>query len=296
MNYESEAKTLAAKIDNILNSAGLFFRTFHRGKSSNSLERKIKKNPGKYGPNKKIQDLIGIRVCLYFSDDIELAKSLLCNNFEYDSNSSTIDLPEITKFGPTRYNLIFKIPSEIFDSVSISPAIHGMIDQTFEVQIRTILSEGWHEVEHDLRYKFPEDWNDLNWGSRAFNGVFAALETSEWTMLKILDDQAHINYKNKNWPAMIRSKFRLRFSDHNLDDNIINWLDKNPKDAKTIYRTSREEIIAEILSLGKIPVTMNNLLYIHNMRFIKNEDLIKITPPYLIRLFESKKGNIVTKQ
>ncbi|MBK7959276.1 MAG: hypothetical protein IPK03_14995 [Bacteroidetes bacterium] len=30
---------------------------------------------------------------------------------------------------------------------------NSLVDSTFEVQLRTILSEGWHEIDHDLRYK-----------------------------------------------------------------------------------------------------------------------------------------------
>jgi putative GTP pyrophosphokinase len=287
MNYESEAKMVAKRIEDILNSAGIFFRIFHRGKNIQSLKRKIDSNPGKYGKFKKIQDLIGIRVCLYFSDDISLAKDLICNKFQYDPDSSSIDLPEKTEFGPTRYNLIFHIPKEISQSLDKS-TFDDVIDTTFELQIRTILSEGWHEVEHDLRYKFPQDWEDHEWASRAFNGVFAGLETSEWTMLKILDDQAHINYKNSNWPAMIRSKFRLRFSDHTLDPQLVDWLNKSPADAKALFRASREEAIADMLAIGNVPITMNNLLYIHNVRVARNEQVLRATPKFLLHLIESR--------
>jgi len=288
MNYDSEAKSVARRVEDILNSAGIFFRIFHRGKSYNSLRKKIDSNPGKYGAQKKIQDIIGIRICLYFSDDIRLAKDLVCGKFNYSAECSSIDIPEKTEFGPTRYNLIFQIPDEINRSMVIPEEVSPMIDRTFELQIRTILSEGWHEVEHDLRYKFPDDWINNDMASRAFNGVFAGLETSEWTMLKILDDQAHLNYKNRNWSAMIRSKFRLRFSDHTLDQVLINWLDSSPEDAKKLFRESREKVISYILSVGNIPITMNNLIYIHNIRSIKNADVLNATPKYLKRLIDSR--------
>lgn len=288
MSYESEAKTLARLVEGILNSAGIFFRIFQRGKSHQSLMRKIDNNPGKYGEDKKIQDIIGVRVCLYFSDDIDIAKELICQKFKYSPESSSIDLPKKTEFGPTRYNLIFKIPSGIAHGMDMPAKMEGVIDNTFELQIRTILSEGWHEVEHDLRYKFPDDWLNQDWASRAFNGVFAGLETSEWTMLKLLDDQAHVNYKIGNWPAMIRSKFRLRFSDHSLDQTLIDWLNNSPADAKALFRTNREDMISNILAIGNIPITMNNLLYLHNIRVAKNKEILQVTPKFLMRLVESR--------
>lgn len=290
MIFDVEARAIAKNIEEILGGVGIFFRIFYRGKSSDSLQKKIDKNPGKYGESKKIQDLIGIRVCLYFSDDIDLVKDLISKKFEYDHSSSTIDLPGETEFGPTRYNLIFKLPDALKQAMEVPASIRPVVDLTFEVQIRTVLSEGWHEVEHDLRYKYPNDWNDGDLASRAFNGVFAALETSEWTMLKILDDQAHSHYKNRDWKAMLRSKFRLRFSDQTIDQKLISWLDSSPNDAKNIFRASREDVISYIVELGRMPVTMNNILYLYNWRVIKNTSILDITPSYLLRLFEIRNG------
>jgi putative GTP pyrophosphokinase len=290
MNFEIEAKLISRRIEDILNSAGLFFRIFSRGKSVNSIRRKIQKNPGKYGEKKKIQDIIGIRVCLYFSDDIKLAKDLICKKFVYSAESSSIDIPQNTEFGPTRYNLIFKNPQDVSESIQFPAEIEKVIDNTFELQIRTILSEGWHEVEHDLRYKFPGDWDNNDFASRSFNGVFAALETSEWTMLKIIDDQAHSNYKIGNWPAMMRSKFRLRFSDHSLDDVLSSWLANNPDEAKSLFRSNREDMIGNILRIGNIPITMSNLIYLHNFLVARNKEILKITPKFLIRLIEASDG------
>ena len=72
-----------------------------------------------------------------------------------------------------------------------------LIDNTYEVQIRTILSEGWHEVEHDLRYKCKEEWNEFKEESRLLNGIYATLESSEWSMLTLFDRLSYSQYKNK---------------------------------------------------------------------------------------------------
>jgi len=138
MNFDVEAKSIAKKIEDSLSGAGIFFRIFFRGKSESSLAAKIENNPGKYGDGKKIQDLIGIRVCLYFSDDVELAKQLICGVFEYDKDSSTIDKPEKTEFGPTRFNLIYRMPPEMINSIGDGEYLAKYVDYTFEVQLRTI--------------------------------------------------------------------------------------------------------------------------------------------------------------
>ena len=36
-------------------------------------------------------------------------------------------------------------------NVDINEFDAALIDNTYEIQLRTVLSEGWHEVEHDLR-------------------------------------------------------------------------------------------------------------------------------------------------
>lgn len=61
-------------------------------------------------------------------------------------------------FMPTRLNLIFRMDDFCSrELVNVLKDIDGidssLIDCTYEIQLRTVLSEGWHEVEHDLRYK-----------------------------------------------------------------------------------------------------------------------------------------------
>lgn len=70
-----------------------------------------------------------------------------------------------------------------------------LIDETYEIQIRTILSEGWHEVEHDLRYKCKEEWNNFQEESRLLNGIYATLESSEWAMLTLFEKLSYSQYK-----------------------------------------------------------------------------------------------------
>lgn len=281
MSFDVEAKAISRKIESELSRIGIFHRIFYRSKTIESLKKKIQKSPGKYGKDKKIQDVIGIRVCLYFSDDIEVTNDLINELYNIDFSSSNIDKPEHDQFGPVRYNLVYDypdFPEENFTDIGI---YGDVVDKKFEVQIRTILSEGWHEVEHDLRYKFSEDWQDNSDASRALNGVFASLETSEITMLKIIEDQAYFHYKNQNWSAMIRSKFRLRFTDHRLDDEINKRLNDCPELAKAIYRFNRSELIAIFSKKIRIPITIKNVIYVINYMDMRDDALINSTPEFI---------------
>ena len=63
-------------ITEILTSCGLYFRIFSRVKSVESIASKLYR--GKYGTlnnPKKIQDLIGLRVILYYYDDLKIGRA-----------------------------------------------------------------------------------------------------------------------------------------------------------------------------------------------------------------------------
>jgi hypothetical protein len=64
------------------------------------------------------------------------------------------------------------------------------------------------------------DWEGNEVESRKLNGIYATLETSEWTMIKIFDELAYKHYK-KNWNSMLRQKFRLRLTAQELYPGVI---------------------------------------------------------------------------
>ena len=150
-HYKRILTSISHTIEQRFDKIGLLYRLFGRVKTDSSLKYKIQNNIGKYSKNKdgkKIQDIIGLRITLYFTDDLEIAISILKNLFEWNESSSNIDGFTHNTFDAKRCNLIFRLPeSECIDEYLDSD---GYCDNTFEVQIRTVFSEGWHEVEHDL--------------------------------------------------------------------------------------------------------------------------------------------------
>lgn len=280
------AKHLQEIIESELSRLGLLCRVFSRAKSDHSLMKKLEREPGKYSSTgKKIQDMFGVRVALYFLDDQKIAIETLKKKFIYDETSSTIDAPTGSSFSATRCNLIFKLPEDLADSSAIFTR-HDCLDKTFEVQIRTILSEGWHEVEHDLRYKCKEDWEDHTDLDRALNGIYASLETSDWSMLKVLEDLAYRHYKSSEWTQMLRAKFRLRSSGA-INQDINSALNEDPSIGKSLYRIDRTKLM-EKLSNNKItlPITPDNIVYLCNFFFVKSPKLTAITPPPILDIFE----------
>lgn len=280
--YKFIAEDIRKEVENHMDKCGIMCRVFGRGKSRTSLEKKIKSNPNKYTlEGKKIQDAIGIRVVLYFFEDIENVRKILESKYNFRENDSAIDKPNGAEFTVTRYNLIFDC-NDYHCSAIKNIRRNTPIDCTFEVQIRSVLSEGWHEVEHDMRYKQKEYWENSQDLHRSLNGIAATLETSEWGMKKIFDDLAYRHYKEKNWKAMLWFKLRLRLNDE-FNEEIKRIFDTKPELSKKFLRLERSKIIdAYCRSSLMMPVNISNSVYIWNLLNVKDQEILDITPKLIV--------------
>ncbi len=277
-------KEIESEITSLLNSMGIMYRMFSRTKSKNSMLSKINGNP-LYGVSKKMQDYIGIRVVLYFNDDIGIVRKAISAKYEEKEKDASIDEFKEDEFRPVRFNVVYKVPDDLKDSMRLE-GYEKKIDNTFELQIRTIFSEGWHEVEHDLRYKCKSDWEGLGVQSRKLNGVYAALETSEWTMVKIFDELAYHHYKERDWSAMLRQKLRMRLLSNSVSEDILHVLN-NKEIAKKFYRVDRNELIDKMSEYGyRHPLNLDNIVFFMNIFFVKNEDIRELTPSIMLEEFE----------
>ncbi|WP_457787123.1 hypothetical protein [Pseudomonas sp. PL-6] len=283
------AEALRLEVERKLTACGILCRVFGRGKDGASLLKKIKavcENTGtlKYSQGgKKIQDAIGIRVVLYFSDDIEIARKILCDAYSFYESDSAIDRPGSEEFSVTRYNLVFEVPS-IYSADMIQNIYERPIDTTFEVQVRSVLSEGWHEVEHDLRYKKKEHWLGNDDLSRALNGIAAALETSEWGMRKIFEDLAYRHYKKQSWEAMLNLKFRMRMAG-GLGDALKDIFDTEREVPKRLLRVDRGRVLSAYADkFSSLPLTVDNVVYVSNLIFDISDNVLNVTPSRIKKL------------
>lgn len=248
-----------------LNKCGMMFRLFSRVKTEKSLAHKMEIKGDKYRSGiSKIQDMIGLRIVAYFQDDVEA----LAFYFSYgEIVDSSIDELDSTTFRPQRLNLTCNIPAEYVEDFRKSlPAEYApYIDNTYEVQIRTIFSEGWHEVEHDLRYKCKEDWVGCDSYSRTLNGLIATLETAEWNMKALFDDMSRMNLRQGNYRAMLRNKMHLRIKNDDFSSSVNDFLSSNPVIAEAVLNVDRMIFILTMLNhKGAITLTFDNLLYLIN--------------------------------
>lgn len=280
--FKHTAEDIRRQIEAILLKTGLLCRVFARGKDERSLTEKINREQGKYQVGGKlIQDAIGVRVALYFSEDINIVSSILSTHFEIDPEASTVDSHGTDQFKVSRHNLILKIPHQYLGDMLRSIG-NRPVDGTFEVQLRSVLSEGWHEVDHDLRYKSKNSWSSHDDLSRALNGILATIETADWSMRRIFDELAYRHYKSKSWATMLHNKIRMRVNPI-LSEDILMLLDSDNILAKELFRVNRTKLIHVISTASpSIPISLDNVVYVWNLIGPRREDIIKLTPNIIV--------------
>lgn len=313
------ASTIEARIGETLDKTGIYYRIFSRQKSEDSIKKKLESKKDAYSESgKKMQDFVGIRIIFYFKDDIEIFLNILRSWPEYDQNNESnsnlelsqledeiqksgikklLDLIPLTNkvFMPERLNLVMKMnekETSLFHNLVDNETKYDpkLIDNTYEIQLRTVLSEGWHEVEHDLRYKTRDEdwWNDCQEESRLLNGIYAALISNESQLASIVDDIAYKAYHKQAWDTMIRFHFRLRTNGSKLSENISNYLSHHIDNiAKQIYRYNRQLLVEKLKQIKfRYHLTTDLITYIVNRDKIKDENILKMEPKAISKILD----------
>ena len=253
--------------------SGVMFRIFGRVKSERSLEHKMLLKGDKYRNGAKIQDMIGLRIVLYYYDDVESVEMFLSANNLVDRS---VDIPDISNFRPQRLNLVKRLDDALVDDFrsALPEAYAQYIDDTYEIQIRTVFSEGWHEVEHDMRYKCKDDWTGCDSYSRQLNGIIATLETAEWSMGAIFREMSDKNLLQHNYTAMLRNQLRIRFANDSFSPAVADYLNAHEDVVAKIHQTDRVVLILTLLSQNSpMPLTYDNVVFLINRIDIGDEGL-----------------------
>lgn len=261
-------------IEEVLEKCGLYYRTFCRIKSVKSMTEKLNNKEKGYGKDKKVQDMIGIRIGVYFRDDVEICQRMMEQCFELvDWSMSDIGVSE---FKPTKINGVFRLPNYIAAKIS-EDTWKLPIDSTFEIQFKTMFSEGWHEIEHDMQYKGRNLWEGKRNLARNFNSILATLELCDNSLVSLFEDLGHQHYKEKNWTAMIRSHYRIRLTDEAVLDEIVDLFNRNTELAKLFFKFKRIGLMELLVAReDKIRLSANSVIAIINENVIKNQELSKI--------------------
>ncbi len=266
-----------------LNNAGIYFNSTSRIKSESSLLHKLE--TGKYSMQeggRKIQDIIGIRINLFYLEDMDICEKILEETFLLDNWSKTKN--EENKFEAQKCNGVFRIPSKYLRNIPAS-VWNKPFDQTFEVQLRTVLFEGWHEIEHEMRYKYKlgsdsketDLWTGHEDLSSVMNSIIANLELCDWSIMQIFNSIHDSQYKEKNWENAIRSKYRLRITQDPLKPELREYLDNNPDIVAQFHTVSKRELV-EILLNKKYhkELTPDRVIYLINKEIVHNEYISRL--------------------
>lgn len=262
---------LLSIIEEKLKKAGFYYRIVYRVKEIDSMvEKLLFKDYGRVGgenEDKKMQDLVGIRILLYFTDDSTICRNLLDTLFIEPGLWETTEINE-SEFKAMKINGIFRMPAYLSKTIA-NPELGDYFDDTFEIQVRTNSFEGWHEIEHDLRYKgsaFGEGNETL---ARRMNSILATYELCDDSIVKLLEDLGHQHYKNKKWTDMIRCHYRIKLTNVPMLPGIKKIFDEDNELAKLFFKFDRSKAIehfwkntserANLIDVNEVIKTVNML-------------------------------------
>lgn len=260
---------LLSIIEEKLKKAGFYYRIAYRVKAVDSMVDKLLfkdyGRPGTENEHRKMQDLIGLRIMLYFTDDVDICMNLLDTLFAEPGVWETTDNNEY-EFKAMKVNGIFKLPAYLSKTI-VNPTLGEYVDDTFEVQVRTNSFEGWHEIEHDLRYKGSAFGIGNEALARKMNSILATLELCDDSIVKLLEDLGHQHYKDHKWGDMVRCHYRLKFDNEMLHPDIQAVLDADTELAKKLFKFDRSKVIRRLwnnTSDKGTELTVNNIIKIVN--------------------------------
>ena len=250
-------------ISDRLEQCGLYYRCFSRIKTASSMAHKFALKD--YGAeNKKLQDLVGVRINLYFDDDVEICQNIVENTFDVIGWSTSERSEE--EFKPTKLNGVCRLPEYLRSEIS-TETWDMYIDDTFEIQIKTMFFEGWHEIEHDMRYKGSAFGTGNEALARKMNSILATLELCDDSVVGLIEDLGHQHYKDRKWNYMLRCHYRLKFTREPLHPYIEEIFDEDTELAKKFYKFKREPLLRQLWDNtgDKGPeITVNNIVKIVN--------------------------------
>ncbi len=149
-----------------------------RVKSPASLKRKLARPDRTYRSLWEVTDLLGLRVAVYFEDDLEPVARAIEAALAVDLSHSTDKLrfTDHGRFGYRSLHYVCALPSP-------SPLPP---EARFELQVRTVLQHAWAQVEHDLGYKSHDEVPEVI--RRRFARIASLLEIADQEFVAIRQD------------------------------------------------------------------------------------------------------------
>ena len=183
---------LAQKIIERFDKAGLFYHYRSRIKAEKSIIHKFFFKS--ISEDHRIQDMIGIKFVFCFVDDLKIAEKIINEVYAGEDKNWTKTKDSTDGFSATKINGVFAIPPEYISDKTRAAMHDCYIDDTFEIQLKTMLFDGWHETDHDLRYKNGELWDMFPEMNRKLNRILATLELCDDSVISVFEKLTYRTY------------------------------------------------------------------------------------------------------
>jgi ppGpp synthetase/RelA/SpoT-type nucleotidyltranferase len=149
--------TVAAKLDALLKkyleNMAHIDRISSRAKDPVRFASKAAKlqtdgTPKYSAPLQQIQDQIGARVVVFYTDDVDKVAEVIDRYFRHVERKDHVP-DSFWEFGYFGRHWILALPDDVIPS-SIDP---NNVPRFFELQVKTLFQHAWSEANHDLGYK-----------------------------------------------------------------------------------------------------------------------------------------------
>lgn len=250
-----------------------------RIKTEKSLAGKLELKGLKYHSLSDITDILGARVVVFYSDEVDQVAQVVRDAFEIDWDNSIDKRKALDpdQFGYLSLHYICRIPETLFRD-DAHPELN---EYRFEIQMRTALQHVWASVEHDTGYK-----SDIEVPSsyiRRFSRLAGLLELADDEFLQIRND---IDAYRESAEALIGAG---HFDQVSLDgDTFKRYLDTNPfgelaariakENGAELYKTSEWPYLFALKQMG-----METLADIEVMRDQDADDACRLIARQLER-------------
>ena len=155
--YEEFARKLSLLLSEILEVRNLHWDSVdHRAKAVESFRQKITR-PGKLytNPLAEITDLAGLRIVLYYLEDVHLISQIIREEFVIDETNS---MDKATLLAPNEfgYRSVHFVVSLGAQRKSL-PEWARFAELKAEIQVRTVLQHAWASISRALDYNREDD-------------------------------------------------------------------------------------------------------------------------------------------
>jgi putative GTP pyrophosphokinase len=297
--HEQFTKRLAELLKTLLSDARIRIHTLEsRTKEVSSFREKLTR-PGKSSgdPIKEISDLTGIRIIVYYLDDIEQVSSLIESEFNihYPQSGDKAQKLAPHEFGYRSDQYIVSLSEKRKELTEWIP----YKDFQAEIQVRTVLQHAWAAISHALHYKHEHDVPQSL--SRRLFRLAAVLESADDEFLALRQDREEFVSKVETSSEQAIMKMDINsvtLSEYLTRSLVARELDVSAYDVGFVFNGPLEQdnlfslslhcALAELETIAELDAVLQKALPIHRKFFFKLKATTPgtwwVTRPFLVTL------------